>query len=328
MTRIECDIIQDLLPLYQDQICSEKSCNLVETHLQECSDCRKVASSLQTHTIEDAILMDAKDVFETHKKKERRRSATAGMIMTVILLIPIIICFICNLAVGGGLNWFFIVLTALLVAASVTLVPLFSTRHKLPRAIMAMTGALILLYLASSLVTGGRWFGVATIGTVFGLSTICLPLILLHYDQPQLRGKVGIISMLWDSIWFLLLVIAGAVHTAEPGTVAIAAKSVLCFLPAAWIIFLICRYLPLARYFKKGISLMVAGVVLAFASDLSTWAVYGSWDCFLRHIHLASWTGNVNGNIYLCILFGGIVIGALVIVFGALKTNLQNRKHK
>lgn len=37
---LSCDIIRDLLPLYHDKVCSEKSCQLVEEHLASCADCQ------------------------------------------------------------------------------------------------------------------------------------------------------------------------------------------------------------------------------------------------------------------------------------------------
>ena len=36
MAKIPCEIIRDLLPLYQDDICSEKSRNAIEEHIKEC----------------------------------------------------------------------------------------------------------------------------------------------------------------------------------------------------------------------------------------------------------------------------------------------------
>ena len=41
MSKTDCDIIKDLLPLYEDNICSEKSKDLIEEHLIECEDCRE-----------------------------------------------------------------------------------------------------------------------------------------------------------------------------------------------------------------------------------------------------------------------------------------------
>lgn len=38
---ITCEVIQDLLPLYEDGCCSEQSGKIVENHLAECPDCRK-----------------------------------------------------------------------------------------------------------------------------------------------------------------------------------------------------------------------------------------------------------------------------------------------
>ncbi|WP_068784099.1 zf-HC2 domain-containing protein [Paenibacillus phocaensis] len=41
MTQISCEVIQDLLPLYYDKVCSPASRVLVEEHLSECADCRE-----------------------------------------------------------------------------------------------------------------------------------------------------------------------------------------------------------------------------------------------------------------------------------------------
>ena len=46
MSKTDCDIIKDLLPLYEDNICSEKSKDLIEEHLIECEDCREYLESL------------------------------------------------------------------------------------------------------------------------------------------------------------------------------------------------------------------------------------------------------------------------------------------
>ncbi|WP_238650555.1 zf-HC2 domain-containing protein [Paenibacillus piscarius] len=48
MTRIPCDVIQDLLPLYYDEICSESTKQLVEEHLAVCTDCRSALEQMQS----------------------------------------------------------------------------------------------------------------------------------------------------------------------------------------------------------------------------------------------------------------------------------------
>lgn len=41
-----CDLIQDLLPLYLDDICSEDSKKDIEKHLSECSDCKQFYAAM------------------------------------------------------------------------------------------------------------------------------------------------------------------------------------------------------------------------------------------------------------------------------------------
>lgn len=40
--KVNCGIVEDLLPLYADNVCSEQSRQAVEAHLQECGKCRKL----------------------------------------------------------------------------------------------------------------------------------------------------------------------------------------------------------------------------------------------------------------------------------------------
>ncbi|MGG4342415.1 zf-HC2 domain-containing protein [Paenibacillus lautus] len=48
MSRVSCDIIQDLLPLYYDDVCSADTKALVEEHLSNCPDCREVLSHMNS----------------------------------------------------------------------------------------------------------------------------------------------------------------------------------------------------------------------------------------------------------------------------------------
>lgn len=43
---VSCEIIKDLLPLYHDNVCSEDSRKLVETHLQKCKECTDALSEI------------------------------------------------------------------------------------------------------------------------------------------------------------------------------------------------------------------------------------------------------------------------------------------
>lgn len=41
MTKITCDIVQDVLLLYYDEVCSHDRKKIVEEHIQSCKDCQK-----------------------------------------------------------------------------------------------------------------------------------------------------------------------------------------------------------------------------------------------------------------------------------------------
>lgn len=61
--RMPCDLIQDLLPLYHDQVCSQTSRKVVEDHLQDCPACQQVL---------DAMGGDLLTPAETEEEKELR----------------------------------------------------------------------------------------------------------------------------------------------------------------------------------------------------------------------------------------------------------------
>ena len=51
MDKLNCDVIQDLLPLYVDDICSEASKQIIETHLTECIFCTGKVHKLKKDNI-------------------------------------------------------------------------------------------------------------------------------------------------------------------------------------------------------------------------------------------------------------------------------------
>lgn len=48
MAKISCDVINDLLPLYYDGVCTQESRKLVEEHLEECPSCRAMLKALES----------------------------------------------------------------------------------------------------------------------------------------------------------------------------------------------------------------------------------------------------------------------------------------
>lgn len=88
-----CDMIQDLLPLYLDGVCSEKSKKAVEEHLAECSDCKDFFAAMRET---DKIEIDTHSAnrerqkaasFQAVKKKLFRKQILAAFATVIVLVV-------------------------------------------------------------------------------------------------------------------------------------------------------------------------------------------------------------------------------------------------
>lgn len=87
---INCDIMQDLLPLYEDGVCSPSSREAVEAHLSSCNACRKCYE--ESRLIQDDIdfPQDYSDKKPAQSFRKVRRRWIASLLV-VALLIPILV---------------------------------------------------------------------------------------------------------------------------------------------------------------------------------------------------------------------------------------------
>ena len=113
-----CEVIRDLLPLYADDACSDDSRRMVEEHLAECPECGGMLKRLRNEEIESGLQMEKQTVIEYGAKQFKKQSATVGSTVSGVFMIPILVCLIVNLTTGSAMGWFFIVLAAMAVAAS------------------------------------------------------------------------------------------------------------------------------------------------------------------------------------------------------------------
>ena len=184
----DCEVIRDLLPLYADDVCSGRSRELIEEHLQECSDCSAMLEKLRTHEIETDLQEEKEQVIEYQAKRFRRRSATVGSVVSGLFMIPVVVCLIVNLASGSPLGWFFIVLAGLAVAASLVIVPLMMPENKLFWTFCAFTMSLLLLLAVTCFYSHGNWFFTAASAVLFGLSVCFLPFLIRAKPVREMIG--------------------------------------------------------------------------------------------------------------------------------------------
>ena len=87
MNNIPCGVIRDLLPLYTEELCSQESRVLVESHLKDCPDCRSMKESMEKT---EPLPVDSGESLKKMKKELKNRklrtAAMAALLVFVLLV--------------------------------------------------------------------------------------------------------------------------------------------------------------------------------------------------------------------------------------------------
>ena len=124
--------------------------------------------------------------------------------------IALITCFICDIAINKGLTWFWIVLSALVLAFTFTNLPKLIKKHKLTLLPLSMFLALCLLLGVCCLYTGGNWFWVVSFSVLFGVVVVFTPIYISKYKLfDKIKKFADFISIGIDFVMLncLLLII-------------------------------------------------------------------------------------------------------------------------
>lgn len=273
-----CGVIQDLLPLYHDEICSEESKIIIKEHLNECEDCRRMAELLEKTQVEEQLYGEKAGILKKHAKKEKARTTIVGMVTAGILMVPIVICLICNLAIGHGLDWFFIVLASILVVASVTVVPMMKDSNQGLWTLGSFSVAIVVLFGVINIYTSGTWFLLASIATLFGLTILFLPYVLYKSTLPScLQNKKGLLAMLVDTVFLYLLIYICSFYSNSVIYYRVAFGTVTFCSIFAWIVFLTIRYLPFNGFIRAGLVFIETGLFGPFIDGAVDFLIHGTW---------------------------------------------------
>lgn len=155
MNQLPCGIIRDLLPLYQDGVCSPESREAVQAHLAGCAACREELEALRTEfscpepeqaaRLRESGRIRAFGLFlKRNQDRGRKRGVfaglliAAGMILIAFYLLPLLVidtgsgmfvllllipgfCLCSGLLCGllAGFQWLYPLLVALLFAPTI-----------------------------------------------------------------------------------------------------------------------------------------------------------------------------------------------------------------
>lgn len=303
-----CDVVQDILPLYVDEICSDSSKSLVEEHLAECKKCSGTLKSLRKNSFEETLIEEKENVLEHHFKAAKRKTFVVGIITAAVLMIPVIVCLIVNLATGHALNWFFIVLTSLLVAASLSVVPLMVSSKKLLWTSVSFLGSLFLLLGTCCIYTGGRWFFIASISVLLGASTVLLPIIskIYFHNNSFWKKNKGLMVFTIDTVLLYSLMFSVGIFIKSSGFLSPALSITTFCVVSAWLFFLIVRYWRVNGFIRTGGATIFSGIFLL---------VINRFVAFVLNEPLSNIEGQ-NEYINLGIAIGCFCVGVIFCIIG------------
>lgn len=336
--KYDCEVIQDLLPLYQDKICSGKSKVIVEEHISECAVCRKMAEKMGDNTVEEKLTKEKNSVIQEHQKIVNHKMTTIGMTTAGILMIPVIVCLICNIAIGHALDWFFIVLTAMLLVASFIVVPFIAETGKLMWVILTSTVSLILLLLTSCVYTQGNWFFVASSACIFGISVFFAPFVISPLcKETKLEKHRAALTVLWDTIWLYLLLTACGVFVHGGALYWYMAMTISTYIVVLiWIYVFIIDYGKSSTQIKAGILVMISGIWLGLANDVLNFFLapvgaddgHGLGGLDLSKGFYIDDVTVLNANLLFLIIVASICIGGFMVCGGIMKEKKGHASEK
>lgn len=277
--KYECSVIEDLLPLYKDGVCSEESRKAVDEHLAECPKCTEVYNALKDTAIDEMIVKEKEDVIGSQSKYFKRKSAMIGSIIAGIFALPILICLIVNLASSQRLSWFFIVFAAMLIPTSLFVVPLIAEKNRMFLTMCSFTASVILLLAVICIYSGGTWFLAAAPATLFGLTVCFAPFIACRRPvRDHLGNRKGITVMTAYTVTFILMMICIGLYVQEHGFFGMAFSISLPLLIMAWLIFLVVRYLPVNGLIKAAICIAAISAFNFLGNEVIMWLMLRNTD--------------------------------------------------
>jgi len=101
-----CDVVQDLLPLYMDDVCSGASGKLVREHLEGCEKCREMLRLLARDTYAQRSLPNEEEVLKRTSLTLSRRAVNSALGILAIVVYWLVYFWQDGLAEMGDYRYF------------------------------------------------------------------------------------------------------------------------------------------------------------------------------------------------------------------------------
>ena len=251
--------------------------------------------------------------------------------------IALLTCFIVNLAVNQTLSWFWIVLSALLLAFTFTNLPGILKKHKLILLPASSYLALVLLLGVCCIYTSGYWFWIPTLATLLGLIIIFMPIIISKYEIfAKIRKYNDFISVAIDFVFLGILLTVINVFTLVNGySDAWWVWSIA--LPIMAVVYLILnllmsvRFMKINRFLKTSIILFLSNAFLylppLFLKSKNDALQREIDDANIFNANLLSWQiEQIETNVHLLVCLTLLTLAVSFLVVGLIRNATSKNK--
>lgn len=203
-------------------------------------------------------------------KKYRLFMIIYNAVLALGYLSAIIPCFIIFVIQEHDLPKFCILLTSLMLSASILNVPVIMTKNKGLITLAFSYVSLCLLLLSGNIYSGGDWFIMAFLSVTLGLFIVFLPFILRsEVISRYLGNNKALICMTADSFMIFAVVIYGAFKYGSEESIITGIAAAICCLILAWAIFAVIRYAKINIMLKFSAILAMTAVWLLSAEKIA-----------------------------------------------------------
>lgn len=202
-------------------------------------------------------------------KKWRAFNLSWSLFFYISYAIALIPCFICDLAINKGLTWFWIVLSALILAFTFTNLPRLIKKHKLIFVPLSMLLSLCLLLGVCCIYNKGDWFLIPTLSVLLALVIIFTPIYISKYNIfSKIKKYNDFISIGIDFVMLNILLIVCNIYSVSNNYTSNTYWFLNIALPITTVFYLFLnllisiRFLKLNRFLKASIILILIDIFL------------------------------------------------------------------
>lgn len=203
-------------------------------------------------------------------KKYKLFIAVYNAILALGYLSAIIPCFIIFILKEHNMSKFCILLTSLMLSASLLNVPTFTAKNRGILTLASSYVSLTLLLLSGNVYSGGDWFFMAFLSVTLGLCIVFLPFIIrCDFISRFVGNNKSLICMAADTVMILAVVAYGTLKYGVWESFVTGIVAAACVLVLVWAVFAVIRYAKINIFFKLSAVFAIIGAWLLSADKLA-----------------------------------------------------------